>query len=168
MLQSESNKTASAVKQKGRSVVRQSVSVQEQRQPPTMTKLLDRAGDAQQWWGAIAAFLVDSYRVRATVRWESQAEAWGETYWKGSSAVVHIVPREGHLLAFIPFRAAAVNRATANPALLDPAARTALDSYVAGESPMPAVCVRSDIDVDAVMRLVSLAHPRKGHPCGSL
>jgi hypothetical protein len=133
-----------------------------------MAELLEQAGDAQQWWGAIAAFLVDSYRVRATVRWESQSRAWGETYWKGSSPVVHIVPCNGHLLAFIPFRTAAVNRATTNPGLLDPAARTALDSYVAGESPMPVVCVRSDVDVDAVMRLVSLAHPRKGHPCGSL
>ncbi|MHB8106328.1 MAG: DUF3788 family protein [Candidatus Cryosericum sp.] len=148
--------------------MREPAAAQERGKPPTVAGLLKLAGDAQSWWGAITAFLVDSYRTQPTVRWEPLAEAWGQTYRKGSRSLAHIVPQDGCLLVFIPFGAAAVSRGTANPALLDPAARTALDNYVAGESPMPAVCVRSDIDVDAVIRLVALAHPRKGHPCGSL
>lgn len=137
-------------------------------QPPTTTKLLERAGDALPLWGAITAFLVDSYRTQTIVQWESWADAWGQTYQKGSRAVAHIVPYDGYLLVFIPFNASAMHRATASPSLLDPNAQATLDCYVNGATPIPTVRVCSDVDVDVVMRLVSLAHPRKNHPCGSL
>lgn len=147
--------------------MRKRVSLHDQGKPPAMAELLEQAGEAQQWWGAVTAFLVDSYRVRTLIQWQPQAEAWGETYWKSASAVAHVVPREGQLLVFIPFSRAATDRANANLALLDPAARTAFNTYVAGDTSMPTVHVHSDADVDAITSLVSLAHPRKGHPCGS-
>jgi hypothetical protein len=140
----------------------------EQTRPSTVTQLFEQAGDATEWWGAIAAFLVDSYRARSAVQWEARASAWGEVYRKGARAIVYVVPRNGYLLVLIPFATSAVRRAAENPSLLDVTARVALGNYLAAVTPVPTVCVRSDEDADAVMRLVSVAHPRKGHPCGSL
>jgi len=140
----------------------------DRQKPPTMTELIRKAGDAHQWWGMIAAFLMDSYRVQTAIGWIAQASAWGQVYRKGTTAIAEVVPYDGYLVVFTPFTAAAIKRATAHPELLDLAAHEALDDYLSGRTSMPRILVVSEADTDAVMRLVSLAHPRKGHPCGSL
>jgi hypothetical protein len=135
--------------------------------PPSSVQLLEQAGTARQWWGTIAAFLADGYRARTAVRWLPDVQAWGQTYLKGSVILAHVVPQAGAVMAFVPFSVSAVKRALAHPDLLDDQARLTFNNYLAGKVTMPAVRVTSDDDADAVVRLVSLAHPRKGHPCGS-
>ena len=115
----------------------------------------------------IAAFLADEYRARPAVRWLPDLQAWGQTCTMGSAVLVHLVPGEGVVTAFVPFSASAVKRGVANASLLDGPARVSFNDYLSRQTIMPTVRVSSEDDVDAVVRLVSLAHPRKGHPCGS-
>ena len=136
--------------------------------PPTTAQLLEQAGTAQLWWGMIAAFLADEYRAKKTVRWLSDLQAWGQTCVTGSAVLVHIVPGADIVKVFIPFSVSAIKRGIANASLLDGPARDSFNDYLAEADTMPTVRVASESDVDTVIRLVSLAHPRKGHPCGSV
>lgn len=136
--------------------------------PPTMAALLEKSGNAHQWWGMIAAFLIDAYRATPVIRWETVADAWGVVYRRASVTLASVVPYGGYLIVFIPFSIAAVKRTAKNPTLLDQSVQGPLRDYLSGKTATPRVLVVTDEDVDAVTRLVSVAHPRKGHPCGSL